>query len=233
MEFLGQVLNDAWGALIDFGPDLRGVIMLTLLVSGIATILGVVIGVPLGTALGLQRFPGSRLLTTAVNVGMGVPPVLVGLLFLILFWNTGPLGSLGLVFTPAAMVLAQVALAVPVAAGVTRGAIQGLAPEAFEQMQALKLDLPTKSRLAIVEAGSGVGAAVVAAFGRVISEVGAVLIVGGNILGETRVLTTLIVQESRQAQFGLAIAAGVVLLVISLAVNLMLARMTRIRLVTL
>ncbi len=233
MDFLGQVFNDALDAFLDFGPELRGVILLTLLVSGISTVLGVVIGIPLGTVLGLERFPGSGLLTTAVNVGMGVPPVLVGLLFLLLFWNAGPLGSLGLVFTPAAMVMAQVALAIPVAAGVTRGAIQGLAPEALEQMRALKLDLPTRSRLAIVEAGSGVGAAVVASFGRVISEVGAVLIVGGNILGETRVLTTLIVQESRQARFGLAVAAGVVLLLISLAVNLMLARMTRVRLVTL
>lgn len=233
MEFLGEVLGDAVGSLLTFGPELRGVIGLTLLVSGMATVIGVAVGIPLGTVLGLERFPGSRLLTTLVNVGMGIPPVLVGLILLLLLWNTGPFGSLGLVFTPAAMVVAQVALAIPVAAGVTRGAIQGLVPEATEQLRALGLGLPARSRLAIVEAGSGVGAAVLAAFGRVISEVGAVLIVGGNILGETRVLTTLIVQESRQAQFGLAIAAGIVLLTISLVVNVILGRMSKVRLVTL
>lgn len=233
MEFLGEVFGDALGELIEFGPELRGVIGLTLLVSGISTVIGVCIGIPLGTLLGLERFRGSRSISMVVNVGMGIPPVLVGLLFLLLFWNTGPFGSLGLVFTPTAMVMAQVALAIPVAAGVTRGAIQGLVPEAIEQLRALRLDLPTRSRLAIIEAGPGVGAAVVAAFGRVVSEVGAVLIVGGNILGETRVLTTLIVQESRQAQFGLAVAAGIVLLLISLAINLVLARITRISLVTL
>jgi tungstate transport system permease protein len=125
------------------------------------------------------------------------------------------------------MVIAQVALAVPVAAGVTKGAVGGLPAEVIEEIDTLDLPASMRYRLAIGEARSGVGAAVVAAFGRVISEVGAVLIVGGNILGETRVLTTLIVQESRQARFGIAIAAGVVLLTISLAVNLSLGRLHR------
>jgi tungstate transport system permease protein len=175
--------------------------------------------------LALERFPGSGILRTFVNVGMGVPPVLVGLGVLLVFWSAGPLGSLGLVFTPAAMVVAQVVLAIPVAAGVTRGAVGGLAPEVIREIRALHLPATMRYRLAIGEARAGVGAAVVAAFGRVISEVGAVLIVGGNILGETRVLTTLIVQESRQARFGIAIAAGMVLLAISLIVNLSLGRL--------
>lgn len=227
MEFLVEVIGDALNAFSEFGPELFDVVALTLAVSGISTILGVLVGIPLGTILALERFPGSALLRTVVNVGMGIPPVLVGLFVLLLFWNAGPFGSLGLVFTPAAMVIAQVALAVPVAAGVTRGAVGGLPAEVVEEIEALGLPASMRYRLAVGEARSGVGAAVVAAFGRVISEVGAVLIVGGNILGETRVLTTLIVQESRQARFGIAIAAGIVLLVISLVVNLSLGRLQR------
>lgn len=227
MEFLGEVIGDALNAFSEFGPELLEVVALTLAVSGISTVLGVLVGIPLGTILALERFPGSALLRTLVNVGMGIPPVLVGLFVLLLFWNAGPFGSLGLVFTPAAMVIAQVALAVPVAAGVSRGAVGGLPVEVIEEIDTLGLPAMMRYRLAIGEARSGVGAAVVAAFGRVISEVGAVLIVGGNILGETRVLTTLIVQESRQARFGIAIAAGVVLLAISLVVNLSLARLHR------
>jgi tungstate transport system permease protein len=227
MEFLGEVVGDAFAAFSDFGPELLEVIGLTLLVSGFSTVLGVVIGVPLGALLALERFRGSGVLRTFVNVGMGVPPVLVGLGVLLLFWNAGPFGALGLVFTPGAMVIAQVFLAIPVAAGVTRGAVGGLAPEVIGEIKALNLPATMRYRLAIGEARAGVGAAIVAAFGRVISEVGAVLIVGGNILGETRVLTTLIVQEARQARFGIAIAAGMVLLVISLIVNVSLGRLHR------
>ncbi len=224
MEFITQVIGDAFEALADFGPELAGVLGLTLVVSLISTFIGVVVGVPLGVGLALGRFRGRRAITTLVHVGMGIPPVLVGLLLLLLFWDSGPFGSLGLVFTPTAMVIAQVVLALPIAAGVTAGAVGALAPSALEQLDALKLPRIAKGRIAAIEARSGVAAAVVASFGRVIAEVGAVLIIGGNIAGETRVLTTLIVQESRQARFGAAVAAGVLLLLISLVVNLLLGR---------
>lgn len=224
MEFITQVVSDALRALGDFGPALAEVLGLTLLVSGIATVLGVAVGVPLGISLALGRYRGRRAIGLAINVGMGIPPVLVGLLLLLLFWNEGPLGSLGLVFTPTAMVVAQFLLAVPIAAGVTAGAVRGLPAHALEQLEALRLGRWLTGRVAATEAGSGVAAAAVASFGRVISEVGAVLIVGGNVLGETRVLTTLIVQESRQAQFGAAVAAGIIPLLISLAVNISLGR---------
>lgn len=225
MEFIGEVLSDAWSALTDFGPDLAEVLGLTLFLSLTATAIGVLLGVPLGASIALARFRGQRVVRTLVNVGMGIPPVLVGLVLLLLFWDSGPLGGLDLVFTPAAMLVAQVLLALPIAAGVTAGALGGLGPQALEQLEALRLPFTTRSRVAVVEARAGVGAAVVASFGRVIAEVGAVLIIGGNIAGETRVLTTLIVQESRQAQFGAAIAAGVLLLLLSLAVNLVLGRL--------
>lgn len=224
MEFIGRVVSDAIDALSSFGSELGEVLALTLAVSLIATVLGVVVGVPLGVSLALGRYRGRGALGLAVNVGMGIPPVLVGLLLLLLFWNEGPLGSLGLVFTPAAMVLAQFLLAVPIAAGVTAGAVRGLPAAALEQLDALRLSPWLTGRVAVAEAGAGVAAASVAAFGRVISEVGAVLIVGGNVLGETRVLTTVIVQESRQADFGAAVAAGVLLLVLSFAVNIVLSR---------
>ena len=224
MEFIGQVLSDALEVLSEFGPVLSQVLFLTVVISLIATAIGVVLGVPLGTSLALGRFRGRGFLQTLVNVGMGIPPVLVGLLLLLIFWNSGPLGGLGLVFTPTAMVIAQVSLALPIAAGVTAGAVRGMSPHALEQLEALRLPRLATGRLAVSEARAGVAAAVVASFGRVIAEVGAVLIIGGNIAGETQVLTTLIVQESRQGMFGAAVAAGVVLLLLSLAVNLLLGR---------
>ena len=224
MEFLGGVVSDALEALASFGSGLGEVLALTLVVSLIATILGVAVGVPLGISLALGRYRGRRGLDLVVSVGMGIPPVLVGLFLLLLFWNEGPFGGLGLVFTPTAMVIAQFLLAVPIAAGVTAGAVRSLPASALEQIDALKLGPWLKARVAVAEVGAGVAAAAAAAFGRVISEVGAVLIIGGNILGETRVLTTLIVQESRQARFGSAVAAGVVLLLLSLVVNVALSR---------
>ncbi len=192
---------------------------LTLVVSLLATLIGVAFGVPLGTALGLGRFRGRTPLLVAVNTGMGMPPVLAGLLILLLLWRDGPLGSWGILFTPQAMVIAQSLLAIPIAAGVTAGAVGGLSPVAREQLSALRLGRASAGWLAIRESWPGVAAAVAAAFGRVVSEVGAVLVVGGNIEGETRVLTTAIVQEARQAQFGAALALGIVLMALALLIN--------------
>ena len=155
----------------------------------------------------------------AVNVGMGLPPVLAGLFILLLLWGEGPLGDLDLLFTPTAMVIVQSILAFPIAVGVTVAAVSGLSPAAVEQINALRLSTFQRFRLIVSEVRTGVIAAIAAAFGRVIAEVGAVLIVGGNIAGETRVLTTAIVQESRQARFGAAVGLGIVLLTLSVLVN--------------
>lgn len=219
MSFIGDVLSQALQLLAQFGAELSAVIWLTLVVSLLATVIGVVLGVPLGTALGLGRFRGRTPLLLAVNTGMGMPPVLAGLLILLLLWRDGPLGSWGILFTPQAMVIAQSLLAIPIAAGVTAGAVRGLSPVAREQLSALGLGQAATGWIAIREAWPGVAAAVAAAFGRVVSEVGAVLVVGGNIEGETRVLTTAIVQEARQAQFGAALALGIVLMVLALLIN--------------
>ncbi len=225
MEFLGGLLADAVRELFGFGAELRRILFLTLAVAGIATVIGVLVGVPLGTWLALTRHRLRNTIDVLVNAGMGVPPVLAGLLILILLWNDGPLGSLDLVFTPVAMVGAQALLAIPIAAGVTAGAIRGLGPAASEQLVALRLTRYRRGFVAAREALPGVIAAVAAAFGRVVSEVGAVLIVGGNIEGETQVLTTAIVQQARQAHFDSALALGFVLLIIVALVNVALGRL--------
>jgi tungstate transport system permease protein len=222
MDLILDAVADAIASLSD--PELIEVIALTLVVSGLASVASITVGVPLGAALGLGRFRGRSALRLAVDVGMGLPPVLVGLALLLLLWRSGPLGSLRLTFTPTAMIIAQFLLALPIVVGLTATAIESLPAEATEQLSALRLARVEQARLALLEVWPGLVGAAVAAFGRVVSEVGAVLIVGGNIAGETRVLTTLIVQESRQARFGPALGAGLVLLVISLFVNVSLGR---------
>lgn len=219
MSFIVDVFADAFQFLGEVGPDLRNIVGLTLLVSGLATVIGAVIGVPLGVALGLERFKGRGVLLALVNTGMGIPPVLAGLVLLLVLWDDGPLGGLDLVFTPAAMIAAQTLLAVPIAAGVTAAAVRNLSPAATEQLAALRLSYSGRWILTGREVWPGIVGAVAAAFGRVIAEVGAVIIIGGNIQGETQVLTTAIVQEARQARFGAAVALGIVLLIIAIGVN--------------
>ena len=227
MEFLGDVIGDVADFFASAGSELWEVIGLTFAVSGTATLIGAAVGIPLGVALGIGRFRGRSFTQALVNTGMAIPPVLAGLVVLLLVWGDGPLGALDLVFTPAAMITAQTLLAIPIAAGVTAAAIRSLSADAHEQLFALRLPAGARGRLVVREAWPGVAAAVAAAFGRVLAEVGAVLVVGGNIRGETRVLTTAIVQEARQARFGAALALGIVLLGIALAVNLVLIRLQR------
>lgn len=222
MEFLGEVLGDSISYVLEFGPELREILALTLVVAGLATAIGVVLGVPMGVWLGLRRFRGRGLILALINTGMGIPPVLAGLLLLILLWNDGVLGSWDALFTPGAMVAAQALLAFPIAAGITAAAVRNLSGDAREQLAALSVSATRRYRIAGREVWPGIVAAVAAAFGRVIAEVGAVLVVGGNIEGETRVLTTAIVQEARQSNLGAALGIGIVLLLVALAVNLIL-----------
>lgn len=220
MSFISDVLGDAWSYLTGSAGQLGEIVVLTLVVSLSATAIAAAVGVPIGVRLARARFPGRTAVMAIVNLGMGIPPVLAGLFVLLLLWGDGPIGGLDLLFTPTAMVIVQTLLALPIAIGLTAGAVSGLSRSADEQIKALDLPVLSETRLLISEVRVGVIAAVAAAFGRVVSEVGAVIIVGGNIASETRVLTTAIVQESRQARFGAAVALGVVLLGISLVVNL-------------
>jgi tungstate transport system permease protein len=200
-------------------PALGAIVRLSLYVSGVALFLGALIGLPLGVALALTRFPGRRLLIALVYTGMGLPPVVVGLAVYLLLSRSGPLGGLGWLFTPPAMILAQTILAAPLIAGFTMASVQGVDPALRTQLVALGAS-PLQVSLALLwEARVGVLIAVIAGFGSIISEVGAVMLVGGNIAGSTRVLTTAIVLETRKGEFALAIALAAVLLTIAFAIN--------------
>lgn len=204
---------------IPLGPELWTVLWLTLRVTGAALLLSALAGVPLGTWLGLARFRGRRLLSAALYTGMGLPPVVVGLAVYLLLSRGGPLGFLGWLFTPQAMALAQAVIALPVVAGLTCSAVSGVPADVFLQVRALGAGRWQARWAVLREARAGVLVALAAGFGRVISEVGAAMMVGGNIEGHTRVLTTAIVLETSKGAFALALALAGWLLALALAVN--------------
>ncbi len=199
--------------------DILEVTALSVAVSGAATLISLLIGLPIGTWLALSRFRGRRAAISVVNTGMALPPVVVGLLVALLLWRSGVLGGLGLMYTPGAMVIAEVIIAAPVVMGLTAAGLGQLDPRLQLQLQGLGA-----SRVQTVwwmwrEARLSLLAAVMAAFGSVISEVGAAMMVGGNIAGQTRVLTTSIVLETGRGEFGNAIVLGFVLLALAFIVN--------------
>jgi tungstate transport system permease protein len=199
--------------------EVFGIAVLSLEISGAATMLALLVGIPLGLALALTRFPGRTLLISLVNTGMGLPPVVVGLFVSILLWRSGPLGFLEWIYTPTAMILAQLIIAAPIVIGLTLAAIQQI-PDTFRlQMLGLGASRPQMLRVLIQEARLPMLAAAMAGFGGVISEVGASLMVGGNIRGRTRVLTTATVLETSKGDFDVAIALSLLLLLIMFLVN--------------
>lgn len=200
------------------------VIALSLYVSGIALVIATLIGLPLGAVLALQPVPGKRLITLLLYTGMGLPPVVVGLFVYLLLSRSGLLGALNWLFTPAAMITAQVIIALPMVAGLTLTAVEGLDPGLRLQLRALGATPNQVMWTLLTEARGGVLSAIVAAFGSIISEVGAVMLVGGNIEGQTRVLTTAIVLETRKGEFALALALGTVLLTLTFLINWWLVR---------
>jgi tungstate transport system permease protein len=199
--------------------ELLEILGMSLLVSGAAVAISMLLGVPLGIWMALRRFPGRRFIVTLVNTGMGVPPVVVGLLVYLALARSGPLGNLRLLYTPAAMIFAQVLIALPLVAGVTLAAIQALDERLTLQILSLGASRFQLYSKLIVEARLSMVAALAAGFGSIISEVGAVMMVGGNLKGETRVMTTAIVLATRQGQFALAVAISVLLFGLTLAVN--------------
>ena len=199
--------------------ELWRVIWLSLLVSGTATLLSLLLGIPAGTFLALTDFPGRRIIVSLVNTGMGLPPIVVGLFVTILLWRSGPLGFLRLLYTPAAMVIAQCVIATPIVTGLTLAAMQALNPRLRLQILALGATRFQMLWLLMREARLPLLAAVMAGFGGAISEVGASIMVGGNIQGQTRVLTTATVMETSRGNFAMAIALSLVLLVLMLCVN--------------
>jgi len=222
MDIIWEGIIQALGLILSGDPELTQVVLLSLAISGSATLMSIVIGVPYGTLLALGRFGGRSLLLGLVNTGMGMPPVVVGLVLSILLWRSGPLGSLSLLYTPGAMVLAQVIIATPIVAGVSMAAIAQLDPRLRLQMLGLGASRLQVLWVLFQEARLPLLTAVMAGFGGVISEVGSVIMVGGNIKGQTRVLTTAIVTETSRGNFGLAIALGLVLLLLAFGANLVL-----------
>lgn len=201
------------------------IVALTVRVSGTALLIAAALGLPLGAALGLAEFPGRRAVQLIVSTGMGLPPVVVGLVVYILLSRQGPLGVLDWLFTPAAMILAQSILAFPIATGLTAAAVRSVPPGLVLQVRSLGADLRQERWTVLRQARRGVLAAVLAAFGRIIAEVGAVMLVGGNIDGKTRVLSTAIVLETRRGSFEFALALGFVLLGLALLGNALLWRL--------
>lgn len=210
--------------------DLHEIILLSLQVSGIALLLSTLIGIPLGAFMGLTRFIGRRAVIALLYTGMGFPPVVIGLFVYVLLSRSGPLGALNwswlpALFTPAAMILAQTIIAFPLVAGFTMAAVMGVDPQLRQQVLALGATKRQAAWTVLQEARIGVIVSIIAGFGSIISEVGAVMLVGGNIEGRTRVLTTAIVLETRKGNFSLALALGAVLLGITFITNLAMLRM--------
>ena len=199
---------------------------LSLRVSGTALLFSTLIGIPLGAALGLSRFSGRRLVVALLYTGMGFPPVVVGLFVYLMLSRSGPLGRMDWslvpsLFTPAAMVLAQCVISFPLVAGFTMAAVMGVDPKLRQQVRALGATRWQTTLTVLAEARVGVVVSIIAGFGSIISEVGAVMMVGGNIENKTRVLTTAIVLETRKGNFDLAMALGVILLALSFITNVL------------
>ena len=196
---------------------------LSLKISASATLISLLLGIPLGIVLAMARFPGRSLAIASINTGMGLPPVVVGLFVSIFLWRSGALGFLELIYTPTAMIVAQVIIAFPIIAGLTMASFQSLNPNLGLQLLGIGASKPQLLWLLCKEARLPLLAAVMAGFGGVISEVGASMMVGGNIRGQTRVLTTATVLETGKGNFDMAIALSLILLALSFALNFILS----------
>jgi len=222
VDVLWEAITDALGLLIGGDGETYEIIARSLRVSLTATLVAFLLGLPLGMLLALGRFRGRRLALAAVNTGMGMPPVVIGLLITVMLWRSGPFGALELLYTPTAMVIAQAVIAFPLVAGISAAALQQVDPDFRVQMEALGATRGRALWAVAVEARLPLLAAVMAGFGAVVSEVGAAMMVGGNIAGQTRVLTTAAVLETSRGDFAAAIAFGLILLLIAFSVILIL-----------
>jgi tungstate transport system permease protein len=218
-------LGEAVRLILSGDPALWEIVRLTLFVSGMALLLAAILGVPSGAYLGLRKFRGERWLNSVIYTGMGFPPVVVGLVVFLLLSRQGILGDLDWLFTPQAMILAQTILALPLIVGVTMTAVHAIHPDLHLQLRSLGATEGQVMRTVLSEARYGVIVGLVAGFGAAISEVGAVMLVGGNIEGKTRVMTTSIVLETRQGNFEMALALGVILLTLAFLANLVAVRL--------
>jgi len=222
MDLILEGIKKAFWLLITLDPEVMGVTLLSLEVSGIATLISLLIGISVGVTVALSRFFGKRVVVSLINTGMGLPPVVVGLFVSIFLWRNGPLGFIGILYTPTAMIIAQTVIAAPIVMGITLAAIQQLPQKLRLQILALGATRLQMVWILVKEARLPLLAAVMAGFGGVISEVGASIMVGGNIKGYSRVLTTATVMETSRGNFDIAIALGIILLLLAYFINLIL-----------
>ena len=215
MDLIIEGLKKAINMILTGDPALLRITLLTLQVSGTATLISLIIGIPFGTVLALKRFPGRDFLMSIVNTGMGMPPVVAGLWISILLWRSGPLGSLNLIYTPTAIIIAQAVIASPIVVGLTSAAISQVDPKLGLQIKALGATKLQYLWFLLKEARFSLLAAVIAGFGAVVSEVGASMMVGGNVKGLSRVLTTATVMEVSKGNFDVAIALSAILVLVS------------------
>lgn len=222
MDLFTDALRQAFALISRGDPYVIDVLLRSFRISSVALLIGVLIGMPIGVMIGAFRFRGRRILVTLVHTGFALPPVVVGLFVYMLLSRSGPAGQLQWLFTPSAMILAQAILAAPYVAGITLAAVQAVPVDVRFQAMALGATRFRALFTQVREARVGLVAAVVAGFGAIVSEVGAVMMVGGNIANETRVMTTAIVLETRRGNFGTALALGLILLLVAFIVNLLL-----------
>lgn len=222
MDLIIEGIVKAFLLFFSLDSEVIGITFFSLKVSGIATLISLFIGISLGTAVALIRFPGKKIVVSLINTGMGLPPVVVGLFVTIFLWRNGPFGFLEILYTPSAMIIAQAIIATPIVMGITLASVQQLPGKLRLQIIALGATRLQMVWTLIKEAKLPLLAAIMAGFGGVISEVGASIMVGGNIKGYTRVLTTATVMETSKGNFDIAIALSIILLVMAFLVNLIL-----------
>jgi len=222
MDLIFEGIKKAFMLLVTLDQEVLNITFLSLKVSGIATIISILIGVSTGTVIALNQFPGKRIVVSLVNTGMGLPPVVVGLFVTIFLWRNGPFGFLGILYTPLAIIIAQAIIATPIVMGITVAAMQQLPKKLRLQILALGATRLQMVWMLIKEARLSLLAAVMAGFGGVISEIGASIMVGGNIKGYSRVLTTATVMETSRGNFDVAIALSIILLLLAYFINLIL-----------
>jgi tungstate transport system permease protein len=225
MDELTSGLLQAIRLILSGDPALAEIIFLSLRVTGLALLISSLVGIPVGAGLGLARIRARGFVTALLYTGMGLPPVVVGLFVYLMLSRSGPFGMLGWLFTPSAMVVAQIIIAFPLVAGLTMTAVQSVDPALRVQSRSLGATRAQETWVVLKESRIGVVAALVAAFGGIISEVGAVMLVGGNIEGKTRVLTTAIVLNTRTGDFELALALGIILLTLAFLANVSMLRL--------
>ena len=224
MELIVQGIIKAFELIVTFDPEVLGITWLSLKISGTATFISLFIGVSIGTAVALNNFFGKRFVISLINTGMGLPPVVVGLFVTMLIWRSGPFGFLEILYTPYAMIIAQAIIATPIVMGISLASIQNLPPNLRLQILSLGASRLQMVWILIKEAKLPLLAAVMAGFGGVISEVGASIMVGGNIKGYSRVLTTATVMETGKGNFDIAIALGIILLILAFIINALLTQ---------